>query len=171
MMVYCEGVWTDLIGQVGRLARHFWGHEMKRAVYIMTVCLVGAMYGCADDSSDGSESLSTPSDVLDGGRNDDSGVALDGRLGVDVSAKPDLGMNGDVGVLCSENEHVRAGACVACPAGTTNAAADDASGDDTVCDATLCGEHEFVLEHVCVACPAGTTNAAADDASRGRHGL
>ena len=54
---------------------------------------------------------------------------------------------------------------MACPAGTTNAAADDASGDDTVCDATLCGENEFVFEHGCVACPAGTTNAAADDAS------
>jgi len=53
--------------------------------------------------------------------------------------------------------------CTACPAGTTNAADDDASGADTTCDATLCAENEKVVSNVCTACPAGTTNAANDD--------
>jgi hypothetical protein len=60
---------------------------------------------------------------------------------------------------------VLSNACVSCPAGTTNAAGDDASGADTTCDATLCGTDERVSSNACVPCPAGTTNAAGDDAS------
>ncbi len=55
--------------------------------------------------------------------------------------------------------------CVACPAGTTNAAGDDASGGNTTCDATLCGSNQRVQNNLCVPCPAGTRNAADDDAS------
>jgi hypothetical protein len=66
---------------------------------------------------------------------------------------------------CAENELVSSNACTACPAGTTNAAGDDASGADTTCDATLCAENELVSSNACAACPAGTTNAATDDAS------
>jgi hypothetical protein len=47
----------------------------------------------------------------------------------------------------------------------TNLEGDDASGDDTECDATLCGADEHVVEHACVSCPAGMTNEADDDAS------
>ena len=36
--------------------------------------------------------------------------------------------------LCATDEMVSSNACVACPAGTTNAAGDDASGEDTTCD-------------------------------------
>jgi len=54
---------------------------------------------------------------------------------------------------------------VPCPAGTTNAAGDDASGTDTTCDATLCAANAYVSANACVPCPAGTTNAAGDDAS------
>ena len=43
-----------------------------------------------------------------------------------------------------------------CPAGTTNDAGDDASGDDTECDATLCKVNEHVVSHVCTTCPDGT---------------
>ena len=38
--------------------------------------------------------------------------------------------------LCAENERVSNNACVACAAGTTNDAGDDASGSDTTCDVT-----------------------------------
>ena len=36
--------------------------------------------------------------------------------------------------LCAENERVENNACIACQAGTTNVAGDDASGSDTSCD-------------------------------------
>jgi hypothetical protein len=68
-------------------------------------------------------------------------------------------------VLCLENEYVLEHLCEPCPAGTTNPAGDDASGEDTTCDATLCDADQYVLSNVCEACPAGSTNAAEDDAS------
>ncbi len=37
--------------------------------------------------------------------------------------------------LCAENERVDSASCVPCPAGTTNAAGDDPSAADTMCDA------------------------------------
>ena len=52
-----------------------------------------------------------------------------------------------------------------CPEGKKNDAGDDASGNNTECNATLCGVNEYVSEHVCTMCPAGTTNAAGDNAS------
>ena len=66
---------------------------------------------------------------------------------------------------CGADEYVSNNACVNCPAGTTNAANDDASGVNTTCDATRCGANEYVANNACVNCPAGTTNAANDDAS------
>ena len=54
---------------------------------------------------------------------------------------------------------------MACPAGKSNAAGDDASGQNTACDATLCGTNQKVVNHTCVPCPAGKTNAAGDDAA------
>jgi len=38
---------------------------------------------------------------------------------------------------CAEDEHVSAHNCVVCPPGTTNAAGDDASGEDTSCNVNL----------------------------------
>jgi formylglycine-generating enzyme required for sulfatase activity len=67
--------------------------------------------------------------------------------------------------LCEANERVVNNACVPCPAGTTNAAGDNASGSNTTCDAVICGEDERVESNACVPCPAGTTNEAGDDAS------
>uniref|UniRef100_A0A0G4IBG1 EGF-like domain-containing protein n=1 Tax=Chromera velia CCMP2878 TaxID=1169474 RepID=A0A0G4IBG1_9ALVE len=74
---------------------------------------------------------------------------------------------GNYAVLCSANQRVVSNACVACPAGSTNAANDDASGADTTCDATLCGANERVASNTCTACLAGFSNAAGDDASGG----
>lgn len=67
--------------------------------------------------------------------------------------------------LCRVDEYVSDSACIACPAGTTNAAGDDPSGSDTSCDVTYCGLNEYVSGNACIACSAGTTNAAGDDAS------
>ena len=55
-------------------------------------------------------------------------------------------------------------ACVACAAGTTNDAGDDASGSDTTCDVTTCAVNVRLEQRLSV-CPAGTTNDAGDDAS------
>uniref|UniRef100_A0A0G4H481 HYR domain-containing protein n=1 Tax=Chromera velia CCMP2878 TaxID=1169474 RepID=A0A0G4H481_9ALVE len=76
-----------------------------------------------------------------------------------------LGDGTTCATLCGANEYVSSNVCTACPAGTTNAANDDASGSDTTCDATLCGANEYVSSNVCTACAAGTENAANDDAS------
>ena len=40
------------------------------------------------------------------------------------------------GRMCLADQRVVANACVSCPAGTTNAAGDDASGSDTTCNAS-----------------------------------
>ncbi|MEM6371137.1 MAG: FG-GAP repeat protein [Myxococcota bacterium] len=40
--------------------------------------------------------------------------------------------------LCAVNERVLEGACVACPAGSANAAGDDATGPDTMCESDAC---------------------------------
>ena len=66
---------------------------------------------------------------------------------------------------CATNEYVLNNACAVCPSGTTNAAGDDASGNDTTCDPLLCAANEFVSSNTCTDCPAGTTNEAGDDAS------
>ena len=50
-------------------------------------------------------------------------------------------------------------------AGTTRAAGDDPTGNDTSCVATRCSANERVASNVCVACGAQETNAAGDDAS------
>jgi len=71
----------------------------------------------------------------------------------------------DVGGFCGVNQHVVSNTCVACPAGTTNAPGDNASGENTSCDATLCAADQHVVSNTCVACPAGTTNAPGDNAS------
>lgn len=67
--------------------------------------------------------------------------------------------------VCQENEFVSGASCLACPAGTTNQAGDNASGGDTQCDVTSCAVNEYVSGNVCTACEAGTTNEAGDDAS------
>ena len=56
--------------------------------------------------------------------------------------------------------------CVDCAAGTTNAANDDASGGNTICDTTSCGTNEYVFNHTCTTCPPLTINSdGGDDAS------
>jgi len=67
--------------------------------------------------------------------------------------------------FCLEDERVAGNACEACPAGSTNAANDDASGANTTCDATLCGVNEHVVSNACANCTTGSTNAKDDDAS------
>ena len=79
----------------------------------------------------------------------------------------DSGTDFNPPVICLENEYVFNNACEPCPAGSTNAAGDDASAGNTSCDATLCSANEYVNNNACEPCPAGTTNLAGDDASIG----
>ena len=50
------------------------------------------------------------------------------------------GCSQDIAEVCEEDEYVVEQACVPCPPGTENSAGDDASGDDTTCEALLCLE-------------------------------
>jgi hypothetical protein len=59
---------------------------------------------------------------------------------------------------------VTSNVCVPCPAGSTNAAGDVASGSDTFCDATICIRDQRVLENACVYCGARFENDFGDDA-------
>ncbi len=71
---------------------------------------------------------------------------------------------------CSADERVNsAGACVACPSGSTNEAGDVAPGTETQCDsAASCSADERVNSAgACEACPSGSTNAAGDVPSAG----
>lgn len=53
--------------------------------------------------------------------------------GVGMTSGGTVGAGGGEGrVVCLANQHVQANACVACGAGTTNAAGDDASGANTL---------------------------------------
>lgn len=66
---------------------------------------------------------------------------------------------------CDVDQRVEDNACVACGAGSTNAAGDDANGADTTCDPTLCNVNQRVENHACVACAEHHLNPAGDDAS------
>lgn len=66
---------------------------------------------------------------------------------------------------CVQDQYVISNVCAACRKGTTNAAGDNALGEDTFCDPVLCGENELVNSNQCVACPVSSTNMAGDDAS------
>ena len=61
------------------------------------------------------------------------------------------------------NDYVSNNTCVACAAGTTNDAGDDASGSNTMC--VTCAEDYYVSNNACVACPSGQSNLAGDDSS------
>jgi hypothetical protein len=50
--------------------------------------------------------------------------------------------------LCGADEHVSNHSCVACPVGTTNAAGDDPSGEDTLCDGPLIYADGFESDQV-----------------------
>ena len=82
-----------------------------------------------------------------------------------ASSEVDASFRRQLSSICGVDEYVSANTCVPCPAGTTNAAGDDASGSDTNCDITYCSIDQYVSSNACVACAAGTTNAAGDDAS------
>ena len=61
--------------------------------------------------------------------------------------------------ICGGNQYVSSNACTACPAGSTKAAGDDASGSDTTC---ACAVDMYVSSNVCLACSAGHTRVAGD---------
>ena len=62
---------------------------------------------------------------------------------------------------CSTDERVNsAGACVACPSGSTNEAGDVAPGTETKC--ACAANYRVNSAGACEACPSGTTNAAGD---------
>merc|ERR1711990_802463 len=71
--------------------------------------------------------------------------------------------------VCAANQHVQSHKCVACPAGTTNAAGDDPHNFDTACVPTICKANEHVVKHECKPCPGDASthemNTAGDDAS------
>jgi hypothetical protein len=112
---------------------------------------------------------------MDGAPHDDA--ATDGDAAVDAEVPPE---DADIPPgLCEADQRVEAGACVACPANSTNEAGDDPDGADTACDcdpghegdgatactAITCGADQRVQDNACVACPANSTNEAGDDAS------
>merc|ERR1712146_697181 len=63
------------------------------------------------------------------------------------------------------DEYVDTNVCTTCPAGTTNAAGDDASGSDTSCTAIICLEDQYVSSNSCTNCSAGFEADAGSDAS------
>ena len=71
----------------------------------------------------------------------------------------------EVAEYCEENHYVSNNDCVACVAGSTRPAGDDATGPDTQCEVTLCSEDEHVVENTCVPCEAGSNRPSGDDAS------
>eukprot|EP01051_Picozoa_sp_SAG22_P004666 SAG22_NODE_257_length_13543_cov_26.100417_4_plen_229_part_00 len=56
---------------------------------------------------------------------------------------------------CGANQKVVANQCVACEAGSTNDAGDDANGVDTQCDPTPCPANTYVDSNGCAPCSAG----------------
>jgi hypothetical protein len=67
---------------------------------------------------------------------------------------------------CSADERVNsAGACVACPSGSTNEAGDVAPGTETKC--ACAANYRVNSAGACEACPSGSTNAAGDVPSAG----
>ena len=115
----------------------------------------------AGGHSDGTLFLDAGQDLDAGGSGDGS---TDGSPSTDAGPALDAGGSNEP-VFCLANEYVNNQMCTACPEGSTNAAGDDASGNDTTCDATLCEADHYVLNHVCTPCSFNTTNAANDDAS------
>eukprot|EP00949_MAST-11_sp_MAST-11-sp1_P003347 g3347.t1 len=66
---------------------------------------------------------------------------------------------------CSVNKKVSSSQCIACEAGATNAAGDDATGADTTCASVQCSINEKVKNHKCIPCEAGAINAAGNNAT------
>jgi len=91
-------------------------------------------------------------------------VCKPGRTGTPTPATAAV-TGGCAATLCAVNKYVSSNVCTTCPAGTTNALGDNASGADTTCDATKCAVNKYVKSKVCTACAAGSTNALGDDAS------
>ena len=75
-----------------------------------------------------------------------------------IESKPDQ-------VLCAENEYVRNHICISCAAGTRHEAGDNASFNDTLCEAIICDENEYVFNNICEPCASDSTNEAGDNAS------
>ena len=75
--------------------------------------------------------------------------------GTYISAGKTPGVSSTCAATCAVNEYVLSNACTTCAGGTTNAVGDDASGVDTVCDATKCAVNEYVKSKVCTACTVG----------------
>jgi hypothetical protein len=67
--------------------------------------------------------------------------------------------------LCAEGWYVATHLCAKCDDGSTNAAGDDASGDNTVCDVTKCEENHHVEDNECEECADGMTRPAGDPAT------
>ncbi|MDB5217180.1 MAG: hypothetical protein JWO86_5107 [Myxococcaceae bacterium] len=130
------------------------------------------MIGCsgADDAAPTDTGDAGGSTNVDGARPDapiGSDSSADGPSSTDGGGKDGGGLDASDGgaSACTADQHVSNHLCVACGAGSTNAAGDDPAGADTSCDATLCATNQRVQAHACSACAAGSTNVAGDDAS------
>ncbi|MBL93593.1 MAG: hypothetical protein CMH56_17465 [Myxococcales bacterium] len=121
----------------------------------------GSNHGNGTVTTDAGGSIDGNGTIDAGGSADGHG---DGTMLTDAGSEQDAGGHGD-DTLCLIDEYVSSHVCTPCPAGTSNMAGDDASGNDTFCSPILCGVNEFVANHICTPCPAGSTNARFDDAS------
>ena len=129
--------------------------------HFLALCLVvlsaTSMVACGNNDTNNANNANNAQDATPDVVDDatpDADTSEDTRPDTDETPEP-----------CAENERVEDNACVACPAGTTHAAGDDPSGDDTMCLATRCEENERVQGNQCVACAPGTVNDLGDDAS------
>ena len=99
-------------------------------------------------------------DDNDLGTGTDAGMDAGTDFEMDIGA-PDTGSD----LVCERDERASQGACVDCPAGTSNEAGDRPAIEETNCEPLLCLADERVVDNECVECPPGTTNTAGDDAS------
>ncbi|TXD35271.1 hypothetical protein FRC96_11370 [Lujinxingia vulgaris] len=118
--------------------------------------------GDVEDASDGDADA-------DAGENPDADPDTDAGSSPDADAGENTDTDEDSDVLdpppCLVDEYVDAGTCTACPAGTTNEAGDDPSGEDTSCDPILCAADERVDANTCVPCGAELSSVEGADAS------
>jgi len=137
-----------------------------------TSCPAGTTNDSGDDASLAADTMCDPvlcaaDEHVHGNRCSSCPAGMTNDSGDDASRADTMCGDQYHGTLCAVDEYVLSNKCLGCDPGTSNRVRhrDDASGEDTTCEATLCGEDEYVLANKCTSCPAGTTNDSGDDAS------
>ena len=118
---------------------------------VCTVCPAGESNPAGDEQNGADNTCSctasstSSKDGSDGTFYCINGGITGGTTGSCTCTSCDTGYEGDnchTAILCPANERVASKVCTACAAGTTNAAGDDATGDDTECSALVEEEEE-----------------------------